>query len=326
MLKIGKLLTAVLMLAGIGASSVALAQEPWPSRPITLVVPVAAGSGTDIGARLVAKHMAGTLNVPVVVENKVGANGMIAAQFVARARPDGYVLLVGNATSNAANYAFYQGQNKLGYTPASFEIAGAMGLFPMSLYVAANAPWRTLGDLIADAKRQPGKFNCGSGNSTTQVACEVLRKQAAIDIVTVPYKGNPQSLMDVAGGQLSFAFADAAVAQAFVEGRKLRALAVAATQRNPSTPEAATFIEQGYPGFEITTWLAMFAPAGTPPAILERLNGAIRLSNQTPEAVQSRVRSGGVVVTQTLPEARRWIDAEVKRWINFIEVTGVKPE
>ncbi|UUZ76030.1 tripartite tricarboxylate transporter substrate binding protein [Polaromonas sp. P1(28)-13] len=326
MFKFDNLLKAVLVLRGIAASGVAHAQETWPARPITLVVPVAAGSGTDIGARLVAKHMAGTLNVPVVVENKVGANGMIAAQFVARARPDGYVLLVGNATSNAANYAFYQGQNKLGYTPASFEIAGAMGLFPMSLYVAANAPWRTLGDLVADAKRQPGKFNCGSGNSTTQVACEVLRKQAAIDIVTVPYKGNPQSLMDVAGGQLSFAFADAAVAQAFVDGRKLRALAVAATQRNPSTPEAATFIEQGYAGFEITTWLAMFAPAGTPPAILERLNGAIRQSNQTPEAVQSRVRSGGVVVTQTLPEARRWIDAEVARWGHFIQVTGVKPE
>ena len=326
MFRFSNLLKAVLVLGGIGASGVALAQEAWPARPITLVVPVAAGTGTDIGARLVAKHMATTLNVPVVVENKVGANGMIGAQYVARARADGHVLLVGNATSNAANYAFYQGQAKLGYTPASFEIAGAMGLFPMSLYVAATSPWRTLGDLVADARRQPGKFNCGSGNSTTQVACEVLRKKAAIDIVTVPYKGNPQSLMDVAGGQLSFAFADAAIAQSFVDGRKLRALAVAATQRNPLTPEAPTFIEQGYPGFEITTWLALFAPAGTPPAVLERLNGAVRHSNQTPEAVQSRARSGGVVVTQTLPEARRWIDAEVKRWMSFIEATGVKPE
>ncbi len=303
-----------------------MAQEVWPARPITLVVPVAAGSGTDIGARLLAKHMVGSLNVPVVVDNKVGANGMIAAQFVARARPDGYVLLIGNATSNAANYAFYQGQSKLGYSPASFEIVGAMGLFPMSLYVAANAPWKTLPDLIGDAKRRPGKFNCGSGNSTTQVACEVLRKQAAVDMVTVPYKGNPQSLMDVAGGQLSFAFSDSAVGQSFVDGGKLRVLAVAASQRNPATPEARTFIEQGYPGFEITTWLALFAPAGTPPAILERLNGAVRQSNQSPEAVQYRERSGGVGITLTLPQARQWIGAEVARWVHFIDVTGVKPE
>lgn len=326
MFKFGNLLKVVTALACIAANGVAFAQESWPARQITLVVPVAAGTGTDIGARLLAKYMAGALNVPVIVDNKVGANGIIAAQFVARARPDGYVLLIGNATSNAANYAFYQGQNKLGYTPASFEIVSAMGLFPMSLYVAANAPWRTLADLVAEAKRQPGKFNCGSGNSTTQVACEVLRKQAAIDIVTVPYKSNPQSLMDVVGGQLSFAFADASVAQGFIDGRKLRALAVAAAQRSPATPETATFMEQGYPGFEITTWLATFAPAGTPKSVLERLNGVIRQSNQTPEVVQSRVRSGGVVVTQTLPEAKRWIDAEIARWVHFIEVTGVKPE
>ncbi len=326
MFRYGKLLKTVLTLAGIAASSAVVASQAWPERPITLVVPVAAGTGTDIGARLLAKHLTGAFNVPVIVENKVGANGIIAAQYVARARPDGYVLLIGNATSNAANFAFYQGQNKLGYSPASFDIVGAMGLFPMSLYVAANAPWRTLAELVAETKRQPGKYNCGSGNSTTQVACEVLRKQAAIDIVTVPYKGNPQSLMDVVGGQLSFAFADASVAQAFVDSRKLRALAVAATQRSAVTPEAATFIEQGYPGFEITTWLAMFAPAGTPSAVLERLNNAIRQSNLTPEVEQSRVRSGGVVLTQTLPEARRWIDAEIARWVQFIKVTGVKPE
>lgn len=302
------------------------AQEAWPSRPITLIVPVAAGSGTDIGARLLARDMATLLKANVVVENKPGANGMIAAQHVARAKPDGYTFLVGNATSNAANYAFYRGKTTLGYSPSSFDIVGGIGLSPLSLYVPASSPWKTLADLVADARHNPGKYNCGSGNSTTQVACEVLRKQAGIAIVNVPYKGNPQSLTDVAAGQLSFAFADSSVAQSFISGGKLRALGVAASQRNPATPDAATFIEQGFPGFEITGWSAMFAPAGIPEGIIERLNGVVRQAVQTPEARETRARSGGVVLSLTVPEARRWIAAEVARWVTFVESTGVKPE
>ena len=302
------------------------AQDTWPSRPITLIVPVAAGSGTDMGARMLARDMATLLKATVVVENRPGANGLIAAQQVARSKPDGYTFLIGNATSNAANYAFYRGQPVLGYSPASFDIVGGIGLSPLSLYVPAGSPWKNLADLVAQARLHPGRYNCGSGNSTTQVACEVLRKQAAISIVNVPYKGNPQSLTDVAAGQLSFAFADSSVAQSFVQGGKLRALAVAAPQRNPATPDAATFAEQGFPGFEITGWSAVFAPAGVPEPIVDRLNAVVRQAVQTPEAREMRARSGGLVLSMTVPEARRWMAAEIGRWAAFIESTGVRPE
>lgn len=315
------LLALLCWLPGGGA-----AQEAWPARPITLIVPVAAGSGTDIGARLLARDIGALLKATVVVDNKPGANGLIAAQQVARAKPDGYTFLIGNASSNAANYAFYRGQPVLGYSPASFEIVGGIGMSPLSLYVAPNAPWRNLAELIADARANPGKYSCGNGNSTTKVACEVLNKQASINVLNVPYKGNPQSLLDLVSGRLSFAFADSSVAQSFISGGKLRALGVAAAQRNPATPDSATFIEQGFSGFEITGWSAMFAPKGVPGPIIERLNEVIRQAIQTPEARELRTRSGGIALSLALPEARRWIADEVTRWSHFIDATGVKPD
>lgn len=300
------------------------AQEAYPSRPITMVVPFAAGSGTDIGTRILAKDLTALLGATVIVENKPGANGAIAAQAAARARPDGYTLLVGSATTNAANFAFFPG--KLGYEPTSFDIVSGLGGSAISLYVAANSPWRTIAELVADAKRQPGKFNCGSGNAVTQVACEVFRKQAGIDAVNVPYKSNPQSLTDVVGGQVSYAFADASVAQVFLEGKRLRAIGVAAAQRNPVTPDAATFKEQGFADFEITAWTAVFAPAGTPAAIVEKLNAAIRKSADSPESVASRTRSGAFAINLDVPEARRFAANELARWARYVKDSGVKPE
>ena len=314
-----------LTLALVAAGAAASAQEAWPARPITLIVPFAAGSGTDIGARLLARDLSASLGAAtVVVDNRPGANGAIGAQAAARARPDGHTLMIGNATSHAANFAFFAG--KLGYGPASFDIVGTLGASPIGLYVAPGAPWRTLAELVADARRNPGKFSCGSGNATTQVACEVFRKQAGIEAVTVPYKGNPQSLTDVAGGQLSYAFADASVAAGFLEGRKIRALAVAAAQRNPVAPEVPTFVELGYAGFEVTGWSAVFAPAGVPRAIVERLNAAVRKSTESPESVQSRQRAGSIALPYDVEASRRFLQAEIARWARFVEVSGVKPE
>jgi len=315
-----------LLAAAAAATAVpaVLAQDSYPSRPITMVVPFAAGSGTDIGTRILAKDLTALLGATVIVENKPGANGAIAAQAAARAKPDGYTLLVGSATTNAANFAFFPG--KLGYEPASFDIVSGLGGSAISLYVAAGSPWKSIADLVADAKRQPGKFNCGSGNAVTQVACEVFRKQAGIEAVNVPYKSNPQSLTDVVGGQVSFAFADASVAQVFLEGKRLRAIGVAAAQRNPVTPEAATFKEQGFADFEITAWTAVFAPAGTPAAIVEKLNAAIRKSADSPESVASRTRSGSFAINLDVAEARRFAANEVARWARYVKDSGVKPE
>ena len=310
--------------AAVTLTPAVLAQDSYPSRPITMVVPFAAGSGTDIGTRILAKDLTALLGATVIVENKPGANGAIAAQAAARAKPDGYTLLVGSATTNAANFAFFPG--KLGYEPTSFDIVSGLGGSAISLYVAANSPWKNIADLVADAKRQPGKFNCGSGNAVTQVACEVFRKQAGIEAVNVPYKSNPQSLTDVVGGQVSYAFADASVAQVFLEGKRLRAIGVAAAQRNPVTPDAATFKEQSYADFEITAWTAVFAPAGTPAAIVEKLNAAIRKSADSPESVASRTRSGAFAINLDVPEARRFAASELARWARYVKDSGVKPE
>lgn len=313
---------AVALAAGGLASAVSAGQE-FPARAITLVVGAAPGSGTDIGARLLARDMAASLGVTVVVDNKPSAAGTIAAQHVARAQPDGYTLFIGSATTNAANHAYFPG--KLGYTPASFTPVGGIGTSPLALYVASDSPWRTLDDLLTQAKARPGALNCGNGNSTTQVGCEVFRKQAGIQTVQVPYKSNPQSLTDLAAGTLQFAFSDTSAAQAFVDNRKIRPLAVAAAQRLPSSPDLPTFIELGLSGFEITGWSMVFAPTGTPPAVVEKLNGVIRKSVQSPESVQRRQRTGGLALDLNVDDARRFVDTEIARWAHFVEFSGVKP-
>ena len=154
----------------------------------------------------------------------------------------------------------------------------------------------------------------------------MFRRQAGFDAVTVPYKSNPQSLTDLVGGQISFAFADAAVSQVFLEGKKLRAIGVAASHRNQATPEAATFKEQGFADFEITAWTAVFAPAGTPVTVQEKLNAAIRKSTEAPASVDLRAKSGSVGMPFNLADGKRFLGQEVQRWARYVKESGVKPE
>ena len=310
-------------LCALGTAS-AWAQAPYPSRPITLVVPFAAGSGTDIGARVLAKDLTELLKTPVVIDNKQGANGALGATAVARAKPDGYTLLIGSATTNAVNFSFFP--SKLGYEPGSFDMVAGLGTSPISLYVAGNAKWRNLADLRAYAKAHPNELRCGSGNAVTQVACEIFRKATGIDAVTVPYKSNPQSLTDLAGGHIDFAFSDASVAKVFIDGNKLKPLAVAAEQRYPATPDVATFREQGMADFEFAGWSAVFVPAGTPAPVAEMLNAAVRKSLQSPESVQLRASNGTQPLAFTLEESRRFAREEIARWARYVKNSGVKPE
>ncbi len=302
----------------------ALAQDAYPSRSITLVVPFPAGSGTDMSARLLAKDMTESLGQSVVVENRPGANGSLGAQIVMRAKPDGHTLLIGAAATNASNYAFYPG--KLGYTPTSFDIVGGLGIVPLSLVVAGNAPWKNLADLIADAKKNPGKIACGSGTTTAQVACEIFMLRAGISVLNVPYKGTPPAMTDLAGGQVQFVFADGTSAAPLVEQKRLRVLATAASKRAPYWPEVPTFIELGMTDLEISAWSAVFVPAGTPAAIQQRLNAVIRRSIESPESVASRQRTGSLAMSYTLDEARRFVSGEIERWARFVKESGVKLE
>lgn len=310
--------------AGLLLGVAAQAQQTWPTRPITLVVPFGPGSGTDLGTRILSKELSGYLGVPVVVDNKPGANGAIGAQAVAKAAPDGHTLLVGSGTTNAVNYAFFP--SKLGYKPESFVAVAGMGSSPIAMYVTAGAPWKTLQDLTADAKKKPGQFSCGSGNTVTQVACAVLKKRTGIDAVNAPYKSNPQALTDLAGGLLTYAFSDASAAQTLIEGKKVRALAVAAPKRPAATPNLATFGEQGVADFEFTGWTAVFAPAGTPAPVIEKLNTLIRRANQSPESVGLRKQSGSSLLDFDVAGTQRFVDGEVTRWSRYVKDADVKPE
>lgn len=302
----------------------AWSQDVYPSRTITLVVPFPAGSGTDLSARLLAKDLTESLGQSVVVENRPGANGALGAQIVARARPDGYTVLIGAAATNASNYAFYPG--KLGYTPASFDIVGGLGIVPLSMVVAGNAPWKNLAELIAEAKKSPDKFACGSGTTTAQVACEVFKLRAGVNVLNVPYKGTPPAMNDLAGGQVQFVFADGTSATPLVESKRLRVLATAAAKRAPYWPEVPTFVELGMSDLEISAWSAVFVPTGTPVAVQQKLNAAIRRSTESAESVASRQRTGSLAMSYTLDGARRFVTGEIERWARFVKESGVKLE
>ena len=300
------------------------AQDSYPSRPITLVVPQAAGSGSDLVARLLARELQREFNATVVVDNKPGGNGAIAAQAVARAAPDGYTLLMGTATTNAANFAFYPG--KLGYEPGSFDVVGLLAASPMTVLVTTESPWKTVAELIADAKKQPGKLNCGAGLATAQVACELFAKLNNLQATTVNYRSSPQSLTDLAGGQVQYAIADMAVASGLVAGKKLRALAVIGPTREALWPDVPTLMELGMADVQITGWAGVFAPAGTPRAVLEKLNPVLIKANDAPEFVKSRASTGGRPLTFALPAAQQFVRAEVERWQRLFRDSGVKLE
>ncbi len=317
-------LQATLAAAVLCLPALAPAQEAYPSRPITLIVPFGPGSGTDIATRILAKNMTETLKVPVVVENKVGANGAIGAQAAAKSKPDGYTLVIGSATTHAVNFAFFPG--KLGYEPEQFQAVAGLSSSPVSLFVPAGSPWRRVSDLVADAKRNPGKLSCGSGNAVTQVACEVFRLETGIEATNIPYKSNPQSLNDVAGGQVSYAFSDASAALALLEGKRLRAVGVSGAARSPAAPDALPFREQGMPQIEFTAWVAVFAPAGTPAPVLERLNAAVRKSSESAESVQMTARTGGASMNFNVTESQAFYAREVSRWAKYVKDSGVKPE
>lgn len=300
----------------------ALSQETFPAKPITLVVPFSAGSGTDQITRLLAKGLTGNLGVPVIVENKPGASGAIAASAAAKAKPDGYTLLIGSATTNAVNFSLFSG--KLGYTPDSFEIISTLSSSPISLYVPYASPWKSVADLKAASAQARPVLTCGSGNAVNQVACEIFRQQARVPLINVPYKSNPNSLSDLAGGQIAFAFSDATAALALVESKRVRTLAVATTKRYPSYADTPTFEEAGVAKFEFTGWTAVFAPAGVPRPVIETLHQALVKVMALPEVAQYTQRTGSVVKSASLAESREFATQELARWSRYIKESNVK--
>ncbi len=305
------------------AAAPALAQD-YPSKPITFVVPFAAGSATDQLARALGQAVTTATKQAVVVENKGGASGMIAAQQVARSAADGYTVLITTNTTHAANQHLYK---KLPYDPVKdFAPVAGLGKGGQVLVVRADAPYRNVGDLLAAAKKQPGKLSFGSGSSSSRVAGEMLKQLAGVDLMHVPYKSNPLAITDLLGGQIDLMITDTSTGVPQVKSGKLRALGYSTTQRSPQLPEVPTLEEAGVKGYDMGYWFAAYAPAGTPEAVVARLNRLLSDAVHSAGAKSFFDMSGSQGWTATPQELAAFQAAETQKWGQVIKAAGIQPE
>ncbi|WP_432257651.1 Bug family tripartite tricarboxylate transporter substrate binding protein [Cupriavidus sp. TMH.W2] len=302
----------------------ALSADEFPSRPLRLVVPFAAGSGTDAVARLTAKYLGESLHQPVVVDNKPGANGTIAAEFVVKAPADGYTLFMTTNTTHSANPSLMK---QLRYDPVrDFTPVSRMGNLPFMLVVNPALPVKTLREFIDYARAHPG-LSYASGNSTGIVSGATLSKMAGLNMLHVPYKSTPPAMTDVMGGQVQAMFVDFAAGIANVRAGKLRALAVTTAQRSallPDLPPVASVPE--LKGFDITSWNGVFAPAGVPAPVVERLNRElVAIASNKQHAAQFHAL-GFEPFGSTPAELSQFVVAELQKWSRLVKDAGIQPE
>jgi tripartite-type tricarboxylate transporter receptor subunit TctC len=313
---------AVLALFGADAR----AQAPWPSKPIVYVVPFPPGGNTDTLARLLSKDLAAALGQPVVVENKPGAGGNLGSDFVAKAAPDGYTIVGGTISSHAINPSMYQ---KMPYDAVkSFEPVIMIGRLPLVLVVNVATPYKTYADLVKAAKAKPGEISYATpGNGTSpHLAAELLKGLVGIDIAHIPYKGSAPAVGDVVAGHVPMMFDSMLVVGQHIKAGKLRPLMVAASKRLDSLPDVPTAAELGVQGFEVSSWQAVFAPAGTPKPIVQRLNAEIARIMQTPE-IKARLAGLEVQPDGGPPESlAEYQKAEVAKWAKVVKQAGIKAD
>jgi tripartite-type tricarboxylate transporter receptor subunit TctC len=298
--------------------------QDYPSKPITFVVPFAAGSATDQLARALGQAVSTATKQPVVVENKGGASGMIAAQQVARSAPDGYTVLITTNTTHAANQHLYR---KLPYDAVKdFAPVAGLGKGGQVLVVRADAPYRNVADLLAAAKKQPGKLSFGSGSSSSRVAGEMLKQLAGVDLMHVPYKSNPLAITDLLGGQIDLMITDTSTGVPQVKSGKLRALGYSTTRRSPQLPDVPTLAEAGVKGYDMGYWFAAYAPAGTPQAVVATLNRLLSDAVHSPGARSFFEMSGSEGWTASPQELAAFQAAETRKWGQVIQAAGIQPE
>jgi tripartite-type tricarboxylate transporter receptor subunit TctC len=308
------------------AAQAALAQ-PWPAKPIRLVVPFAPGGSSEIIARSLAAQLSTSLGQQVYVDNKPGGAGNVAMEEVKRAPADGYTMILGHVGVLAVNPALFG--RTLPYDPVKdFIPVSLVATVPNVIAVNPDLPVTTLADLVRKAKAEPGKLNYGSaGNgSAGHLAMEYFKAQAKVDIVHVPYKGTGPMLADLMGGQTQMTFNGVPPIIGQIKGGKLRPIAVGSAKRVPSMPDVPTIAESGYPGFETSQWYGILLPAGTPAPIVERLHREIVAALAKPETTRRIVEDGGVAVGNTPAEFAALIAREEKRWGEVVRSSGVKPD
>jgi tripartite-type tricarboxylate transporter receptor subunit TctC len=317
-----RILCVVLALA---LSQAAFAQE-WPSRPVRFLVPFAAGAGiNDIMARLVGQHLGKLLGQPVVIENRPGSGGIAGTDAAAKAAPDGYTFLMTNVSLVTSAYLY----SNLAYDPQKdFVPVTLVATSPLMLVVNPSVPAKSVQEFIALAKASPGKLTFGSGGigSTPHLAVELFESAAGFEAVHVPYKGGAPALNDLIGGQLSFMIENVPGTMPFVKQGKLRALAITSAQRSPLEPKLKTMAESGVPGYEVVGWQGLFAPAGTPPEIVARLQLEIGKLLRFPE-VRGRLTALGADAVGSAPaDFAAFVREENVRWSKIIREKGIRPQ
>ena len=298
--------------------------EDYPRKFITIIVPFAAGSGSDTAARVIGQYLGPKLGQSIVVENRVGATGAIASTAVARAAPDGYTLLLGTNSTHGSNSAMYK---KLSYDPVKDFVGIAdTGVFNYFLVANPALPIASVPDLAAYGKANPGKLSYAGGSSTSIVMAESFAKGTGIGLLKVPYRSNPPALTDVIAGRVSLMFVDMSSALSFVKAGSLRAIAVTTKDRSPQYPDLPTIDETAVKGFDLASWTGLFAPAGTPAPVIEKLNREVNAVLATPE-VRDRLAALGVdPQPMSAPEFTAFARDQVGKWSKLVKDAGIEAE
>ena len=317
------------LLATLGAAlwlalpAAALAQA-WPTKPIRLVTPSPPGGAGDVSNRVVAKILAEQLGQPVVIENKVGGNGVIAAMEALRGGTDGYTVYVGSTTTLVANPYLMK---TMPYDPAvEFAPVSLIGTLPFLLVVNNDLPVKSVQELIAYGKANPGKLSFASANASSLVTASMFARQTGIPMLHVPYKGAPASMTDVISGQVSLSFVDIPSSLSLIQGGKIRLLGVTSAKRLALLPDAPTIAEAGVPGYELVAWTAMVVPAGTDPKIVRRLSDEVRKVIARPDVRDQLARVGFDAEASTPEELGAFMRSERPRWSRLIREAGIQPE
>ena len=307
---------------GCGACAIASAQ-PYPAKPIRIVVTLAPGGTADILARIVAQKLNEAWGQQVVVDNRPGASGMIGAELVAKAPPDGYTLLMGYNAEITINQSLVK---KMAYDPVrSFTPVTIAGTTPMILVVHPSLPTKNLKELIALARARPGELAYGSAGSgsTPHLGAELLKHMARVEITHVPYKSAALVMPELIGGQVAMLFSGMPLAMPHVRSGRLRALAVSTEARSPATPDVPTVAESGYPGFDITNWFGIFVPAGTPKEIVDALYKEVARGVSAPEVKDRLAKEGGGINPLTPAEYARFIQSEITKYAKIVKEAGI---
>lgn len=306
--------------------SLAQAQDKYPSKPITWICPYAAGGNADSRSRQVAKAMSAILGQPIIIDNKAGAGGNIGTEVIARGKPDGYTIGMGNFAPLAVNHALFK---KLNFDPANDIVPiGLIEKGPLILMVRNDSPYKSVKDIVAAAKATPGKLSYASGGigGSHHLSGALLENAAGIDLIHAPYKSGAAGATDLMGGQVQMMFEQMYAAMPAIKGGRLRALAITSKTRSPLLPDLPTMAEQGYPAVEVQNWQGLVAPKGIPADLVKVLNAALNKALQDPEVKEKILSQGNEMGGGTPEQFAALIKAEAPRWGKVVRDAKIEPE